>query len=111
MGRNISLKPIKLSEITVLLMPFEVFISFLPGFLDHLNFDFSINKTFVLLDFLFYGTKSIFWPRASEEHSPSYARLVSIRCQYPKHPERNTCPPEEPHCLIMEFDDFCIEKA
>ena len=64
MGRDISLKPFKLSEVTLLLISFEGLISlllvffeglifFLPGFLDHLNFDFSINKAFVLLNILF----------------------------------------------------------
>ena len=60
MRRDISLKPVQLSVVALLLMSFEGLISRLPGFLDHLNFDFSIDKPFVFLDILVYDVKNVF---------------------------------------------------
>ena len=82
MGRDISLKSVKLFRVTLLLVSFEGLISCLTGFLDHLNdlisrlpgfldelnFDFSIDKTFVFLDILVYDLENVFvfWPKAVE---------------------------------------------
>ena len=79
MGRDISLKPVKLSGVTLLLMFFDGLLSRLPGFLDQLNFDFPIDEAFVLLDILVYDIEDIlvFRPQTIEEHPPSFDRTVS----------------------------------
>ena len=125
MGRDISLKPVELfgvahflmhSEglISLLLMSFEGLISLLPGFLDHLNFDFSIDKTFMPLDILANDSENVlaFRPKAFEEPLPTCGRPISIYVVCSRYSQgRNTCLPEEPHCLIMKFNDFCVEKT
>ena len=112
MGWDISLKTVELSGVTLLLMHLEGLIPRFPGFLDHLNFHFSIDEAFVLLDILVYDIENIlvFRPQAFEEHFPSCETHQNIILMA-DHTRRNTCLPEEPHCLIMEFDDLCIEKT
>ena len=85
MRRDISLKPVQLFAAALLLMSFEGLISRLPEFLDHLNFNFSIDETFVLLDILIDDVENIhvFRPQAFEEHLPFCARSIStVNSQY-----------------------------
>ena len=111
MGWDISLKPVELSGVTLLLVHIEGLVPRLPGFLDHLNFHFSIDEAFVLLDISVYDIENIlvFRPQAFEEHFPSCETHQNIVSMNDK--SCSTCLPEESHCLIMEFDDLCIEKT
>ena len=79
MGRDVSLKPVKLFGVAILLMSCEGLLSRLPGFLYHLNLDFSIDETFMLLDIPVYDIEDIlvFRPQTIEEHPPSFDRAVS----------------------------------
>ena len=81
MRQDMPFKPVEFSSVTLLLKPFEGLVSLLlmpfeglitllisfeglisrlPGFLDQLNFDFSIDETFVFLDILVYDVKNVF---------------------------------------------------
>ena len=112
MGWDISLKPVELSGVTLLLMYLEGLIPRLPRFHDHLYLKFSIDETFVLFDILLYDVENIlvFRPHAFEEHLPSCDTHQNLILPA-DHTKRYTCLPKESHCLIMEFDDLCIEKA